>query len=103
MIFRPLLNGSNARLACVVKRSKPTYRIKTRQTLFRQESLKARLRKPGCLLKDLLQDDSFRISSSLVGHPTIYGKFVIDMHMKAENMQKIYLSADFPVSKSLIY
>ena len=61
-----------------VKRPKPTYRIKTRREPSRRESLKAYLRKLGCLVKDSLHGGSSRISSPLVGHPTAYGMFVMD-------------------------
>ena len=84
MIFRPILNGPRARLARVVKRSKPTYCIKTKRTLLKWESFKARFRKSGCLLKDLLQVGRSRISSPPTGHPTIYGKFIMDKYIKTE-------------------
>ena len=85
-----------------MERFKPASRIKTRQMLSRYESLKHRLRKPGCLFKDLLQGSSSGISSPPAGYPTAYGKFVKDKYRKAEKTQKRYLSVDDPVSKSLI-
>ena len=39
---------------------------------------------------------------SPVGHPTAYEKFVMNKHMEVENTQKIYLSGDFPIFKSII-
>ena len=86
-----------------MKRPKPTYRIKIKRELTRRESLKAYLRKIGCPVKDLLHGSLSRVSSPLTGHPTVYGKFVMDKHMKAKNTQTMYLSTDFPVSKFLIY
>ena len=102
MIFRPLLNGPRALLVRFMKRSKLIYRIKTRQKLSRWESLKVRLRKPECFLKDLFQGSPSRISSPLAGHPAAYEKFVMDKHMNTKNTQQRYLSTDFPISKSLI-
>ena len=99
----PLLNGLSTRFAHIMKRSKPTYCIKTRRELSRRESPKAHLRKSGCPVKDSLHNGASRVSSPTTGHPTAYGKFVIDKHTKAENKQKkIYVSVDFLISKSLI-
>ena len=72
-----------------VKRPKPTYRIKTIRELSRRESLKTHLRKPGCLVKNLLHGSPSRISSPPVGHPTTYDMFVMD------NTKKIFIHA-FP-------
>ena len=79
----PLLDGPKACLARITKRPKPTYRIKTKQELTRKENFKAHLRKTGCLVKDSLHGSSSRISSPPASYPTLYGKFVIDNHMKA--------------------
>ena len=38
-----------------------------------------------------------RVSSPLTGHPTTYGKFVMDKYMKAENTLERYLSDDSSV------
>ena len=35
---------------------------------------------------------SSRILSLLAGHPTVYGKFVMEKDTKAENMQMIFIS-----------
>ena len=86
-----------------MKRPRPTYDIKIKRGLTRQENLKAHMRKPKCPIRDSLHGDSSRVSSPLTDHPTAYGKFVMDKHMKAENTQKRYLSAEFSVSKSLIF
>ena len=83
-----------ARLARVVKWSKLAYSIKTRRVLFRQESHKASMRKPRCLLKDSLQGGMSMILNPTTGHPNAYEKFVMDKHMKAKNTQKRYLSVD---------
>ena len=72
-------------MARVVKRFKPAYRIKIRRALSRQESLKACLRKLGCLLKYSLQDGMSKILSPTTGHPTAYGKFVMNKYMKTKN------------------
>ena len=74
-----------------VKRPKPTYCIKTRRELSRRESLKAHLRKPGCLVKDLFHDGSFRILSPPVGHLTAYEKFIMDKYTKVENTRKVFI------------
>ena len=71
--------------ACDVKRPKPTYRIKTRREISRRESLKAHLRKPGCLVKDSLHGGMSRISSPPIGHPIAYDMFVMD------NTKKIFI------------
>ena len=60
------------------------------------------MRKTGCPVKDSLHGGPLRVSSPPIGHTTAYGKSVMDKYMKAENTQKRYLSADFPVLKSLI-
>ena len=96
MIFKSTIQWAQ------VKWSKPTYHIKTKRALSRRESLKACLKRSGCLLKDLLQDGPSRISSPPTGHPTTYEKFVMNKYMKVENTQKIYLSVDFLVFKSII-
>ena len=85
-----------------MKRPKPTYCIKTRRELTKRESLKAHMRKTGCPVKVSLHGGPLRVSSPPIGHTTAYGKSVMDKYMKAENTQKRYLSADFPVPKSLI-
>ena len=85
-----------------MKRSNSVYRIKTKRVLSRQKSLKAYLRKPECFLKDSFRGGSSRILSFSAGHPTAYEKFIMNKHIKVENTQKRYLSADDPVSKSLI-
>ena len=90
-------------MASIMKLPRPNYHVKTRQELARRESLKAHLRKPECPIRDSLHGGLSRVSSPLVDHPTAYGNFVIDKHMKAENTQKIYLSMRFLVSKSLIF
>ena len=89
-------------MAHVVKWSKPAYLIKIGRVLSRQESLKSIIRKPGCLLKDSLQDCLCRILGPSASHPTAYGKFVIDKDMKEENTQRRYFSANDPVPKSLV-
>ena len=99
----PLLDGPRARLAGIMKLSKPTYHIKTRQELAKRESLKAYVRKLYYPIKDSLHGGPSRVSSPPTGHPTAYGKFVMDKHTKAENTQKRYLLAGFPVFKSLIF
>ena len=76
--------------------------MKTKWELSRRESLKAHLRKRRCPVKDSFHGGSSRVSSPPTGHPTAYEKFVMDKHTKAENTQKIYLSVDFPIFKSLI-
>ena len=68
-----------------MKRSKPTYRIKTKQKLFRRESLKTHLRKLGCSIKDSLHGNPSRVSSLPADYPTAYGKLVMDKHTKAES------------------
>ena len=85
-----------------MKQSKSTYCVKTRRVLSRQESLRSHLREPVCLFKDLLHGGPSRISSPITAHPTAYEKFVMDKHMKTENTQKIYLSVNDQVPKSLI-
>ena len=86
-----------------MKRPRPTYHIKTKRELTKQESLKTHMRKPEYPIRDSLHGGPSRVSSPPVGHPIVSGKFVMDKHMKAENTQKRYLSAGFPVSKSLIF
>ena len=86
-----------------MKRPRNIYHIKTRWELTRRESLKAHMRKPKCPIRDSLHGSPSCVSSPPVGHPTAYGKFVMDKHTKEENMQKRYLSAGFLVSKSLIF
>ena len=61
-----------------VKQPKPTYCIKTKRELSRQESLKAHLKKPRCLVKDSLHGGPSRISSPLVGHLIVYGMFIMN-------------------------
>ena len=75
-----------------VKRPKPTYCTKIRQELSRRESLKAHLRKSGCLVKDLLHGGPSRISSPPAGHPTTHGMFVMD------NIKNIFIHG-FPTFK----
>ena len=98
----PLLDGLKALLARIMKRLKPTYHIKTKWELTRQESLKAHMRKLGCPIKDSLHGGLSRVLSPPADHPTAHGKFVMVKHTKAENKQKRYLSADFLIFKSFI-
>ena len=102
MVFRldPLLDGSRA---CIMKRSKLTYHIKTTLKLVRQESFKAHIRKPEGPIRDSLHSGPSKVSSPPADHPPTYRKFLMDKHTKTENTQKIYLSARFTVSKSLIF
>ena len=86
-----------------MKWPRPTYHIKKKRELTKQESLKAHMRKPEYPIRDSLHSGPSRVSSPPVGHPIVYGKFVMDKHTKVENMQKRYLSAGFLVSKSLIF
>ena len=72
-----------------MKRPKLTYRINTKQELSKWESLKTHLRKLGSPVKDSLHGGPSRVSSPPVGHPTAYGKFVMNKHTKAENLKKI--------------
>ena len=92
--IRDSLHGGLSRV------SNPPYHIKTRRELTRRESLKAHLRKSECYIRDSLHGGPSRVSNPLAGHTILYGKFVMDKHTKVENMQKIYLLAGFPVSKS---
>ena len=79
-----------------MKLSRPTFHIKTRQELTRRESLKAHMRKLECLkahmrkleclIRDLLHGGPSRVSNPPTGHSTAYEKFVMDKHMKVENI-----------------
>ena len=99
----PLLNGPRAHLASIMKQLRSTYHIKIKQELTIRESLKAHLRKQERPIIDSLHGGPSRVSSPPTGYPTAYGKFVMDKHMKAKNMQKRYLSVGFPVSKFVIF
>ena len=79
-----------ARLARIMKRPKLTYHIKIRRELIRGKSFKAHMRKPECLNKDSFYGGPSRVSSPPASHPTMYGKFVMNMHTQAENAQKRY-------------
>ena len=48
-------------------------------------------------MKGSLHGGPSKVSSPPAGHPTAYGKFVMDKYKKAENALKRYLSDDFPV------
>ena len=72
-----------------VKWPKLTYCIKIRRELSRRKSLKARLRKLGCLVKDSFYGGPSRISSP-VGHSSAYEMFVMD------NIKKIFIHR-FPI------
>ena len=73
-----------------MNRPKPTYCIKARRELTKQERLVTRLRKPRCPVKGLPHGGPSRVSSLLVGHPTAYEKFVINKYIKAENTLERY-------------
>ena len=48
-------------------------------------------------MKGSLHGGPSRVSSPPADHPTAYGKFVMDKHIKAENTLERYLSADLLV------
>ena len=94
----PLLDGSSARLAHIMKRPRPTYHIKTMQELTKRESFKAHLRKREGPIRDSLHGDPSRVSSPPAGHLTAYGKFVMDKNTRVENTKRdIYQrDSEFP-------